>query len=624
MPWDHLPVELQKVREDTLERFDDAEKRHAPYRSKCDYLFGLYRSYTSLKEEYGGSSEPDRDRGLQSAKREWGAELFIPYAFATVETILPRLLSNRPRMLVLPRNRASEKNIENVRATVDSQQERIRYELKLQDTAKSGLIFGLGVQKGPFWKTEKAKQMVLQPGTYHEWVGGQQERVLFDGPDVEDVNLPDFEWDPMGHSIDTCGWVLHRTWRDTGYVVHKLISGEWNNPGAFPPSEVQFMSSTTRYDDSRREQMKASGHESFEGPPGELHEVWELHNRKQVIVLLDRDVPVHVDGNPHWHGELPFHAFRPTTSGLKELPGIGEIEPIEHLQREMNTLRSQRRDNASVKLNAPVAYSDVLVEPGDLQFFPGAAIPVNGNPRDLLYQLQVGDIPHSGYQEEANLQADIERVTGISDPVQGTGDASQTATGVQLVQAAANVRIQNKTRRLEVELVASQARQWVALNQQKITSNTEIRVPAVPTPMEPDRRWAWREWGPNELAGEFDVQAEGGSTAPENVPQQRADAQALLNNFRDHPMIDQRRLFEDALRLMGVKAPEGWLAPDQRVPPVMLDLLRDEFKVPEETIVQAYEAAVQLEQQEKQASPNAQQNGGAPTQNEPEKEKVGG
>jgi hypothetical protein len=35
-------------------------------------------------------------------RREWGAELFIPFAYRTVETIVPRMLAHRPKMNPLP------------------------------------------------------------------------------------------------------------------------------------------------------------------------------------------------------------------------------------------------------------------------------------------------------------------------------------------------------------------------------------------------------------------------------------------------------------------------------------------------------------------------------------------
>jgi hypothetical protein len=91
--------------------------------------------------------------------------------------------------------------------------------------------------------------------------------------------------------------------------------------------------------------------------------------------------------------------------------GIGEIEPIEDLAEEMNTLRSQRRDAATMALNAPYAYYDGLVDPADLKWGPNVAIPVPGDPRELLFQLPVKDVPASGYQEAAEIKADIEQAS---------------------------------------------------------------------------------------------------------------------------------------------------------------------------------------------------------------------
>ena len=66
------------------------------------------------------------------------------------------------------------------------------------------------------------------------------------------------------------------------------------------------------------------------------------------------------------------------------------------------------------------------------------AIPVNGDPRDFLFPIPVPELPASSYREEDAIVDDIQRTSGISDPVTG-GDvgASETATGVQLVQQAA-------------------------------------------------------------------------------------------------------------------------------------------------------------------------------------------
>lgn len=598
-----LSDDLKQIKERVCKEHSAAEKQHAVYRRRWNHLYGLYRSYEQFRDEHNATSENDRDRGLAQAKRQWGAELFIPYAFTVVETILPRMLSNRPRMLVLPRDRASEENVENMRSLIDAQQAQMRYEIGLQDTAKSGLIYGLGIQK-TFWRNTLSKRKVLVPGMSESWVEGYTTRG-WDDPDAEDVDIFDFFWDPFAGSIEECRYVIHRTWRDTAYVKAMVESQKWNNPAGLSVADIESSGSTAKFDSTHQERMVAAGQRDWDSKNNQLHEIWEYHNRGDVWTIMDRETPMQVGSNPAWHGELPFQAYRPTTQGMKQLPGIGEIEPIEDLQQEMNTLRSQRRDNATLKLQQVVAYAEGLVDADDLQFFPGAAIPVNGDPRELLFPINVGDIPNSGYQEEGNLKSDIEMTTGISDPVSGTGDASQTATGVQLVQAAANVRIQLKTRRLEVETIAPATSQMISLNQQRITTNREIRIPALPTPEEPDRRWAWRELGPTELAGEFDCEPEGGSTAPDNVPQNRADAMQLMQLFGGLPeLVDPRPLVKEALRLFGLKNVDTYLAPDQRVPPVLMELLVEQGIVPVEKLKALFEQARQMEEQQQTQTGN--------------------
>lgn len=598
--------------------FTQAEKRSKDTRDKWDRLFGLYRSREDFRRSYSEASPRDRDSVMRDGQTTFGAELFIPYSFGVIETILPRMLSQRPRMQVLPRNRASEENVQNMKWLIDSQQEQIRYELKLQDIAKSGLIFGLGVQK-VLWRYEEREQMKLQrrlvgdPYTLREeWVPWPCKYEPFDDPDALNVDIFDFFWDPYASDADTMNWAIHRTWRSTKYVLEKLRAGQWSG---IMEEDVHSSGSSGKYDESRQMRNKAAGMKDDPSRDGDLHEVWEFHDGTRVVVILDRKCPVLATKNPLWSGELPFQCFRPTTAGMGMLAGIGEIEPIDHLQAEMNTLRSQRRDNATLKLQQVFAYSDGLVEPGDIQFFAGANIPTAGDPRELLFPINVCDIPNSGYQEEAALLADIERVTGISDPVAGTAEA-HTATGTQIAQAAANVRIQAKTTRLELEIIKPATAQFAALSQQKVRDK-QVRVPIPPEPGQPERRYAWVSLGPGELAGEFDFIPEGGSTAPENIPQQRQDAQ-IWTTLAANPQLDQQMVWKQILKLMGIKNPEAWLAPDQRIPPVMLDVLASMLneagiqipgpngqKVPPEALIAAaLQQAQQIEQQQQMQSPN--------------------
>ena len=68
---------------------------HKKWRDKATHYYSLYHNYTEWRNEMS-TDRRDRDLGLRDAKREWGAELFIPYSFATVETILGDMTTVSP------------------------------------------------------------------------------------------------------------------------------------------------------------------------------------------------------------------------------------------------------------------------------------------------------------------------------------------------------------------------------------------------------------------------------------------------------------------------------------------------------------------------------------------------
>jgi len=560
---------------EVAEWFRRADTEHKRYVRAWDHFDSLYHNYRALLSAHSDAPSPrDKDAVLGDARKEFGEELHIPYVFSTVETILPRALSNRPKMLFLPRDETAERNVDNVTVVCDAQQQQADYELKLQTTARSGFHYGLGVQKLG-WCLRHRDTFQLVPDGQGSWNARPVTVKAFDDPDVEDVDVHDFFWDPFADSMRTMRRCLHRTWRDTGYVYNQIRSGEWGR-APLELADIEASGAVNKYNEAWAGRRQAQGIDGTVSRTDDVHEVWEFHDGQRVVTVLDRQWVVEVIDNPYWHREMPFHAYRPIEV-LHRFVGKGIIEPIEDLQRELDWLRTDRRWNAMLKLHQAFAYNDGVVDPAMIKVGPGALVPVNGDPHDLLVPLTVGDIPNSGYQEEAALQADIQRTSGIDDTVAGAGTslASQTATGVQLVQAAAGLRIQNCTRRLEIELLKPEAQQWLALNQQRIISNRTVRIPMEPTPDEPDRRWAWRQVGPAELAGEFSVDPEGGATAPKNIPQDRQDAMQAMQLFAQVPGVDLRKLALWAMDKMGIAGPEQFMGPPQTVPPQTLDLVKE-------------------------------------------------
>lgn len=579
------PVEMTEEHQARLEAelkwfTESAEPEHKLFEARWDHQDVLYFGHKRFVEAYGGAGPRGRSDILGDGRKEFGAELHIPYIFSTIETIAPRTLSNRPKMLFTPRDKVAADNVDNVTVVCNAQQHRADYELKLQTTNRSGLKHGIGVQK-TWWREDTRDGFVLAEGVDGQWVRRPVTRKAWDDPYCADVDIRDFYWDPFGDSMETVRKVLHRTWRDCSYILERVAKGQ-DGWGLYPltAEDLEGGGGAQKHREAWAGRRQAQGL----GTGGvkddaDIHEVWEIHDRtaQQVVTVIDRKWIVAIIENPYWHRELPFQIFRPIEIE-HQFVGLSPIDPIEDLQMELDWLRTDRRWNAMLKLHQTYAYNDGVVDPAQIKIGPGRLVPVNGDPRDLLVPLQVGDIPNSGYQEEAALRADIERTTGVDDTIAGNdGGAAQTATGVQLVQAAAGVRIQSYTRRMELELIKPQASQWLALNQQRWTTNRDVPVPAMPTPMEPERRWAWRQVGPAQMAGEFDVEPEGGAQAPDNVPQDRQDAQMLAALAPQLPGLDPHQVGLLVLKKLGVPSPERLFAPQQVVPPETLDILKQEM-----------------------------------------------
>jgi hypothetical protein len=461
-----------------------------------------------------------------------------------------------------------ESNAETHRILLDRQQERIGYPLILQDVAKSGLRYGLGLQK-VFWDERWIKgKKVLKPATVEtadgpSHVQGTEDRLVYEGPMAEWVDPFDFIWDPLAFDMRSMGWCVHRLWFTDEQVKDRIERGQWKLPEGVELEDALSTGREEERDEIRRERDAASGYERGASRAGKINVFWEGWDARDGTTcgILNGCIPVLHGENPFWHGELPFQAYRPT-SVEGEFVGIGEIEAIEDLQHEMNEMRTQRRDNAAIVLQRPFAYMEGMVDIGDVAFGPGTMIPTEADPSAVLFPIPLQDIPNSSYQEEANLQRDIERITGIDDTVsggEGGGGASATATGVQMVQAAAGIRIQQKTKRLSWEVVKPAAGQFLELNQQKIL-RTEF-IPGPPLPGEPTQEWSWYEIGPSGLAGTFEVMPDDMSLAPPSPVEKMDKANRVVATFGQNPLIKPEKLAEWSLSQYDVPNPRSWLVP---------------------------------------------------------------
>jgi len=544
-----------------------------------------YRGFRRFKDDWIKAGPNDRDGMLYDAKTQWGAHLHIPLSYRTIETMVPRAIAHRPKLLYLPRREIWEENVHNVRLMIDAQQDQIDIDLPFQAVMRSGRIYGIGVGKS-YWRKEYALRRRMKKSTlFDRYVPGKLESAcVFDDPMFEDVDVFDFMWDPYGSDMRTCEWVVHRVWMSLDRCLERIESGVWNTVTAqgLDEDKLRSIGSGTKYDEVWQDRMEASGLPSFATTPrGEqIHEVWEYHDGREVLTVLDRCALVQ-SAESTTVGMLPFHVYRPTPL-QKQMIGIGDLEPLEHLQRELDTLRSQRRDAATLALAAGYIYDDGAIAEDDLQFGPNAAIAVtNADVRSAIMPIQRQDVPGSAYQDEQVIRQDFDVVSGISDAMDPNNSQASTATEAQLVQASLSARIALASRRFEIEVVRGVAKCFLYLNQRMITQPREVRTPDSTMGMGgeqeeyADQRWKWFQLGPGELQGEYEIVPEGGSMAARNIPQDRQDAGIFINQLGQNPYIDPKKPLMKGLELLGIRDPESWLKQtDPPVPPMALEVLQ--------------------------------------------------
>lgn len=598
--------EQHPEREDLVKRlcarFDACDQGiHRKLRERWDEFDRLYHNYRDFKDAVGEPRDADVGSVRREAAEAFGHPLFIPMTFSTVESTVARLMANPPHPVVLPaRSSTQPESGQTMGYLIAQQQERAKLALKFQMIEKEALRLGLGVGKSR-WQHLELDVPRVRPsvGGEGKYALSTEKETVFHGPLVDYVNVRDFFWDPLAIDVDSARYLIHRIWRDDEYCMEKFASGEWTvtdragNEVSLSLEDVKSTGGAQRFTESRnggRAAQRLDG--TFDQAKlGDLRELWECHDGKTVTLVLGRRWIVKQFGNPTPKTPQPFITSRPTDIG--EFYGKGVIEPIVDLQHELNDARTDRRWNALFALHKFFFYDDTALDPDDVSIFPGAMIPTRGNPNEMIQEGTVRDIPGSAREETEDLKSDIYNASGLTDPSDATA-APETATGVQLVQAATQHRVNLMVKRAELEMAVPVGDHWIQLNQRENLGNVDVRKPlAAPDPNMPDRTHEMVSVSPGELQGDFDFTVVGNSMAAENIPQQRQDAQTLIG-LLGNPMFASQALAAEVVRKLGYPNPQAYLAP--QAPPVPPALVGKLVPILGQDKVNALLAAAQAEE----------------------------
>ena len=524
--------------------FEAARMTRIPHEERWLRWYKLYRSYTE--------------------KKDTGANLFIPYTFSIVETVMPRLITtifaSRPYIGVLPVNQASVETAKMHELLLDYQlTQRINTIEVASLWIKEALMYGTSFLK-TMWRYESRwmKHNTSKMNLFGVSVGNKVEEietVIYDDPDVVHVDLWDIFVDPEATTIDDAEYVIHRVYRTKEYLKKQAAAGLYSNLEGI---ESSYTSSESELSADDRLDAVGLSRTKKQDDRIELLEYW---TDDRVIVVANRSQIIRNEENPYWHCKKPFIRIvdHPVPH---ELYGIGEIEPIEYLQYELNDTRNQRMDNVNLIINRMwKVLSSSELNPEHLISRPGGVIQVND--MNEIEPLPVEDVTASAYAEEAEIKRDIDRTMGVYEYARGeTTDRRETATTASILSNAANERFKMKVQLMEDMGLRRLGLMLIQLNQQYIDHERVIRIVG-------DDGVHFQKLSPEDIAGEFDVMPIGSTVEPiVNKDIRLSQLLNLYSNIKDSPYIDQAAFLKRILEVADIKDTERIIIQQQQQAPV--------------------------------------------------------
>ena len=471
--------EDEKSLKELAEQYDLAKQYLDPVHDRMNAQEELYRCY------------------IDSASYPHSARVFDPRIFRVIETICPRMVASEPTGSFYPVEEGDVATTEILNALVKYDWRRATMFPKLVNFVKTLLLFGtsFGRTYWDFRETEKTRMEPKQINGKYVWTPTSTKKIsttLYDGPNFEVLNIYDCFPDPNATNLDNMRWFIYRSFKTLDELERENDARGaeyWKNLDKLKDAIDKKAKDDNRKRGYAPEDINYREHRRVMLSTQELH--GEDKSNPEFVILIrytnerwlfsvpEYGVVIRDVENPYFHGQLPI-IYGVDYPYPGELYGMGEIEPVDRIQRAINAVLNQRLDNVQlvlrnmwkVKKNSGVDMHTLVSAPGNI---------VTTDDMEAVEPFVVPDVTGGTFVQTMNyLTAAMQNGSGITDYTSGIDDtsntANQTATGVRLIQQEANAQFKLKIQLFNHMVVERIANQWKDLRVQYTTEEQKIRI----------------------------------------------------------------------------------------------------------------------------------------------------
>jgi hypothetical protein len=471
----------------------------------------------------------------------WTSKYTAPYAMHIVETSVTALMEDRLRFRVKPRPKfynADEWKLAREGAQANQwllawELEQCRYHEKQRALILQDRIAGATCVK-TMWRKDVRTRPTLALrsreilddsgfplGEFPMLTEVGEPAVVYDGPEVEVVDLRDFFYDLSASSWDANEICVHRVWMTPEDL--------WQMARSELPTDVRWrnldeLNLTRDFSGTLRARSLMDERERGKGRI-EVLEIWLKEKGKiRVYTVANRTVLLNERDSPYWHGEMPF-VWISTQQDMFQLSGISQIEKVEDLQRALWKISNLRIDATVLATMPIVLLNEAMDDPLSFSFSPMARNLVS-SPQDVQLWSPSAQATQVSLPTENQLKSDMQNLAG-GFPFTTTSESNAINAGSATEASLVNNLAQRALVTAKTFLNYGHERvgkQMMWLNQQLIREPVYIDVLGV------NDEYEMKEILPEMLRGEYDFVMESSSESV-NRQERRSEAISLFQTL---------------------------------------------------------------------------------------------